>query len=75
MKINQVRCSTLNKLEIRFQCVTNTLQYVGISCHMAKWSQNFVLFYTFDINKLCIRNVCYMYNSAYVRRSLCISFS
>ena len=50
MEINQVRCSMLNKLEIRFQYVTNTQQYVGISCHMAKWSQNFVLFYTFDIS-------------------------
>ena len=50
MKINQVRWGTLNKLEIRFQYVTNMLQYVGIRCHMAKWSQHFVLFYTFDIN-------------------------
>ena len=50
MKINQVRWCTLNKLEILFQYVTNTLQYVGIRCHMAKWSQNFVLFNTFDIS-------------------------
>ena len=50
LKINQVRWCTLNKLEIRFQYITNTLQYVGICCHMAKWSQNFVLFYTFDIS-------------------------
>ena len=45
MKIQQVRWCTLNKLEIRFQYVTNTLQYVGIRCHMTKFSQNFVLFY------------------------------
>ena len=47
MKINHVRSCTLNKLEIRFQYVTNTLQYmyVGIRCHMAKWLQNFVLYY------------------------------
>ena len=50
MKINQVRWCTLNKLEIRFQYVTNTLQYVGIRCHMAKRSYKFVLFYTFDIS-------------------------
>ena len=31
----QVRWCTLNKLEIRF---TNTLQYIGIRCHMAKGS-------------------------------------
>ena len=61
MEIHQVRWCTLNKLEIRFQYVTNTLQYVGIRCHMTKWSENFVLFYTFDISqmyatcKLCIR--------------------
>ena len=30
MKIHQIRWCTLNKLEIRFQYVTNTLQYVGI---------------------------------------------
>ena len=50
MKIHQVRWCTLNKLEIGFQYFTNTLQYVGICCHMTKWSQNFVLFYTFDIS-------------------------
>ena len=50
MKINQVRWCTLDKLEMRFQYVTNTLQYVGIRCHMAKWSQNLVQFYTFDIS-------------------------
>ena len=50
MKNRQVRWSTLNKLEIRFQYVTNTLQYVGIRCHMAKWAQNVALFYTFDIS-------------------------
>ena len=49
-KIHQVRWCTVNKLGIRFQYVTNTLQYVGIRCHMTKWSQNFVLFYTFDIS-------------------------
>ena len=61
MKIHQVRWCTLNKLEIRFQYVTNTLQYVGIRCHMTKWSRNAVIFYMFDISsmyatcKLCIR--------------------
>ena len=50
MKINQVRWCTLNKLEIRSQYVTNTLQYVGIRCHMKKRAQNFVLFYTFNIS-------------------------
>ena len=34
---------TLNKLEMRFKHTTNTLQYVGIRCHTAKRSQNFVL--------------------------------
>ena len=50
MKINHVRSCTLNKLKIRFQYVTNTLQYmyVGIRCHMAKWLQNFVLYHTLD---------------------------
>ena len=55
MKINQVRWCTLDKLEIRFQYVTNTLQYAGIRCHMAKWSHNLVQFYTFDIRKLDVR--------------------
>ena len=50
MKIHQVRWCTLNELEICFQYVTNTLQYVGIRCHMTKWCQNLVLFYTFDIS-------------------------
>ena len=50
MKINQVRWCTLNKLEIRFQYVRNTLQYVGMRYDMAKRSHNFVLFYTFDIS-------------------------
>ena len=50
MKIHQVRWCTLNEFEIRFQYVTNTLQYVGIRCHMTKWCQNLVLFYTFDIS-------------------------
>ena len=48
--MNQVRWRTLNKLDIRFPYVTSTRQYVGIRYHVAKWSQNFVLFYTFDIN-------------------------
>ena len=30
---HKVRWCTLNKLEIRFQYVMNTLQYVGIRCH------------------------------------------
>ena len=50
MKTHTVRWCTLNKLDIRFQYVTNTLQYVGIRCHMTKWSQNFVLLYTVDIS-------------------------
>ena len=48
MKDHQVRWCTLNKLEIRFQYITNTLQYDGILYHMTKRSQNFVLF--FDIS-------------------------
>ena len=85
MKIHQVRWCTLNKLDTRFQCVTNTLQYDGIRCHMTKLSQNFVLFYTFYIFLRCSKctlhfnyayvNVHYMYNSTYVRRLSCISFS
>ena len=61
MKIHQVLLCTLLKLEIRFQYVTNMLQYAGRRCHMTKWSRNLVLFYTFDISemyatcKLCIR--------------------
>ena len=39
MKTHKVLWSTLNKLEIRFQYVTKTLQYVGISYHMTKWSK------------------------------------
>ena len=81
MEIHQVRWCTLNKLEIRFQYVTNMLQYVGIRCYMTKWSQNCVLLYTLGkvrctphVNYAYV-NVRYMYNSAYVRRSLCISFS
>ena len=50
MKIHKVSWCTLIKLEIRFQYVTNTLQYVGIHCHMTKWSQNCVMLYTFDIS-------------------------
>ena len=50
MKIHQVRWCTLNKLEIRFQNVTITLQYVGIRCEMTKGSQNFAQFDTFDIS-------------------------
>ena len=50
MKNGQVRWCTLNALEIRFQCVANTLQYVGIRCHMTKMPQNLVLFYTLDIS-------------------------
>ena len=49
MKNHQVRWCTLNKLEISFKYVTNTLQYVGVRCHMAKGSQNLVLIYTLDI--------------------------
>ena len=46
MRIHKVRWCTLNKLEINFKYVTNTLQYVGVRCNMAKGSQNCVLFYT-----------------------------
>ena len=60
MKIHQAHWCTLNKLEIRFQYVTNTLQYVGIRCHMTKWSQNVVLFYMFD-NVRCTLHVSYAY--------------
>ena len=49
MRINQVRWCTLNTLEISFKYVTHTLQYVGVRCHIAKGSQNCVLFYTLDI--------------------------
>ena len=40
----------LNKLKISFKYVMNTLQKVGIHCHMAKGSQNFVLFYMYDLS-------------------------
>ena len=46
----QVCWCTLNKLEIRFQYVTNTLLYGGIRCHTAKRSHNFVHSYTLDIS-------------------------
>ena len=49
MRNHQVRWCTLNKLEISFKYVTNTLQYVGVRCHMPKRSQNLVLIYTLDI--------------------------
>ena len=42
-EIKQVRWCTLNTLEISFKHVKNTLLYVGIRCHTAKRSQNFVL--------------------------------
>ena len=42
-EIQQVRSYTLNKLEIRFQYVTNTLQYAGIRCHAAKRFHNFYI--------------------------------
>ena len=42
-EIKQVRWCTLNTLEISFKHVTNTLLYVGIRCHTANRSQNFVL--------------------------------
>ena len=41
--------STLNTLEISFKYVMNTLQYVGIRCHTARGSRNFVHAYTLDI--------------------------
>ena len=43
IEIKQVRWCTLNTLEISFKHVTNTLLYVGIRCHTANRSQNFVL--------------------------------
>ena len=49
-EIQQVRRCTLNKLEISFQYVTNTLQYGGIRCHTAKRSHNFVHSNTLDIS-------------------------
>ena len=75
MKINQVRWCTLNKLEIRFQYVTNTLQYVGIRfqilyCFIRLTEVSCTLHVSY-----AYVNVRYMCNSAYVRRSLCISFS
>ena len=81
MKNHQVRWCTLNKLEIRLQYVTNTLQYVGIPCHMTKWSQILYCFIRLIKVRCALHvsyayvNVGYMYNSAYIRRSLCISFS
>ena len=39
-KIQSVRWCTLNKLEIGFKYVTNTLQYNRILCHAAKVSKN-----------------------------------
>ena len=41
--IKQVRCCSLNALEISFKHVTNTPLYVGIRCHTANRSQNVVL--------------------------------
>ena len=38
MKIHQVRWCTLNKLEIRFQYVTKTQQYVGIPIKANVWT-------------------------------------
>ena len=49
-EIQQVHWCTVNKLEIRCQYVSTTLQYVGKRCHMTKWYQNCVLFYTFGIS-------------------------
>ena len=43
IEIQQVCWCTLNKLEISFKHDTNTLQYIGIHCNMAKRSQHFVL--------------------------------
>ena len=41
-EIRPVRFCTLNMLEISFEYVTNTLQYVGIRSHMASGFQNVV---------------------------------
>ena len=49
MRNHRVRWNTVDKLDICFKYVTNTLQYVGVRCHVAKGSQNLVLFYTLDI--------------------------
>ena len=43
LRIQQVRWCMLIKLETHFKHVTNKLQYVGIHCHRATISQNFVL--------------------------------
>ena len=48
-KIQLVHLCTLNKLEIHFKYVTDTLQYGGIRCHSAKGSQKCVHAYTLDI--------------------------
>ena len=48
-EIQPVCWSTLNKLEISFKYVTNTLQYFGICSHMASGLQNFVHAITLDI--------------------------
>ena len=42
-EIKQVRWCMLNTLEISFKHVTHTLLYIGIRCHTADRSQNFVL--------------------------------
>ena len=51
MKINQVRWCTLNKLEIRLFSIRYehaTVRWYTLS--YGKVSQNFVLFYTFDLS-------------------------
>ena len=80
MKIHQERWCTLNKLEVCYQYVTNTLQYVGIRCHRQNGPKMVYCFIRLTYVRSTLHvsyayvNVRYMYNSAYVRRSLCISF-
>ena len=51
MRNHQVRWCTLNKLEISFKYVTNTLQYVGVRCHgkrVSKFGTDLYLRHTLD---------------------------
>ena len=58
MKIHQVRWCTLIKLEIRFQYVTSTLQYVGTL---------YTLSYDKVVPKLCtVLYVCHKFDVRYM---------
>ena len=48
-EIQPVRWCTLDKLEISFKYISNTLQYVGICSHMASGLKNFVHANALDI--------------------------